>query len=112
MTRLLQAQQFHAVFAQPTRFNVGGYAILARRNSNGYPRLGLAISKRYARRAVDRNRLKRLARESFRIAATSIPAVDIVVLCERKATTTPNYMLFSALERAWDHIRAASWENS
>lgn len=41
-------------------------------------RLGLAIPKKQARRAVDRNRLKRIIREEFRKAQRDIP-IDIVV---------------------------------
>lgn len=42
-------------------------------------RLGLVIPKRLARRAVLRNLIKRLARESFRHLAHRLPGVDIVV---------------------------------
>lgn len=37
-------------------------------------RLGITIAKRWAARAVDRSRLKRIARESFRHAAPSLDA--------------------------------------
>lgn len=41
-------------------------------------RLGLAIPKKLAKRAVDRNRIKRLIRENFRISRPN-DAFDIVV---------------------------------
>ena len=41
-------------------------------------RLGLAIPKKKARRAIDRNRIKRLIRENFRKAAIT-PLSDVVV---------------------------------
>lgn len=41
-------------------------------------RIGLAIPKKNAKRAVDRNRIKRLVRETFRQAAIEEPT-DIVV---------------------------------
>ena len=42
-------------------------------------RLGMAVAKRHAKRAVDRNLLKRLLRESFRQHRLSHRSVDLVV---------------------------------
>lgn len=42
-------------------------------------RLGLIASRKTARRAVDRNRAKRLAREAFRAARANLPAADVVL---------------------------------
>lgn len=79
--------------------------MLYRQNGLSDARLGLAISKKCARRAVDRNRLKRIVRESFRRHRQLIPGVDVVVLCARGATTIPNRRLFDALGQAWATIR-------
>jgi ribonuclease P protein component len=56
-------------------------------------RLGLAISKRSAPRAVDRNRIKRLIRESFRAHKAALPSVDLVVMCRRAAISANNAAL-------------------
>ena len=82
--------------------------MLYRPNGLDQPRLGLAIAKKCARRAVDRNRLKRLARESFRRAYQRLPGVDIVVLCAQGAPRESNRRLFDVLERAWSHIGKSS----
>ena len=111
-SRLVHPTQFEAVFADATRLAGGGYVVLARANDQTFPRLGLAISKRAARRAVDRNKLKRLARESFRNHSAILPAVDIVVLCSPNAASLSNRKLLSALERAWEGIRSTTWVNS
>lgn len=42
-------------------------------------RLGLIASRKTARRAVDRNRAKRLAREAFRAARANLPVADVVL---------------------------------
>jgi ribonuclease P protein component len=49
------------------------------RQPAGKARLGLAITKRVAPRAVDRNRVKRIVREVFRHAAPRLGAVDVVI---------------------------------
>jgi ribonuclease P protein component len=45
----------------------------------GESRFGLAVAKRLARRAVDRNRMKRLAREVFRRHPIKSAGVDLVL---------------------------------
>ncbi len=61
-------------------------------------RLGLAISRKHARRAVARNRLKRMAREAFRIRRHSLPLVDIIVLSRAGASGADRAELRAELE--------------
>ena len=42
-------------------------------------RLGLVVGKKQLKRAVDRNRLKRIVREQFRLRRAALPAYDLVV---------------------------------
>ena len=44
----------------------------------GQARLGMIIAKRFARRAVTRNTIKRVIRESFRLRRHQLPATDLV----------------------------------
>ena len=48
-------------------------------NSEGFARLGIVVGKRIARRAVDRSRLKRLVRESFRRRQHELGSFDLLV---------------------------------
>ncbi|NEV63443.1 ribonuclease P protein component [Thiorhodococcus minor] len=110
--KLTQPREFRRVFAEPSRAAKPGYVLLYRPNGLETARLGLAISKKCARRAVDRNRLKRIARESFRRNRERLPCVDIVVLCARGATTMPSRRLFDTLEQAWATIRKSACADS
>ncbi|WP_295435109.1 ribonuclease P protein component [uncultured Thiodictyon sp.] len=111
-SRLREAGQFKRVFAKPQRFDAAGFVVVARANGLGRARLGLAISKRCCARAVDRNKLKRIARESFRALVNRLPAVDIVVLCASKAKRLTNPELFSGLDRAWHTLLGKIWVDS
>ena len=64
-------------------------------------RLGLAIAKRVARRAVDRNRIRRVARETFRQRRHLLRPVDFVVLAKPPATEADSRTLKLALEQLW-----------
>jgi len=67
-------------------------------------RLGLAVAKKCAKRAVDRNRLKRLARESFRQHKQSLAGFDIVLLARHASVSATNQELLKSLEKHWSRI--------
>lgn len=75
--------------------------MLTRPNELGYPRLGLAVSRKVAKSAVARNRLKRIGRESFRRRQHDLGGVDCVVLGRPGASEQDNAVLFASLERHW-----------
>lgn len=61
----------------------------------------MAIARRHARRAVERNRIKRLVRESFRQHRPSLPPVDVVVMLRSSPAGTNNAVLRAGLDRLW-----------
>lgn len=102
--RLLSGRDFAQVFAAPQRQADRFFTVLARPNKVGCARLGLAISKKAARRAIDRNRLKRLIRESFRLHRAALPAVDIVVMARPAAVSQANATLLRSLANIWERL--------
>ena len=81
------------------RVGRGPLRLAARANAVEMPRLGLIVGKRMLPRAVDRNRAKRVIRESFR-QACGLPAMDMVVrvaVPAAKVTTGDAERLFRAL---------------
>jgi ribonuclease P protein component len=71
--------QFQAVFRRGRRRRVGGIELITLPNDVGFARLGLVVPKRSVRSAVQRNRLRRWAREAFRLRQRRLPAIDIVL---------------------------------
>ncbi len=67
-------------------------------------RLGLAVAKKHVRRAVDRNRIKRLVRESFRQHQPQLKGLDLVVLVKPGIHKADNPALFSSLETHWQRL--------
>jgi ribonuclease P protein component len=72
--------------------------VLSSPNKLSNARLGLAVSRRVEKRAVGRNRIKRIAREVFR-RDVDLPPLDMVVLANRAAPGGGNAMLRDSLER-------------
>ncbi len=77
--RLVDKADFDRVFADNQRARTDYVMVMARPNQVGHPRLGMVIAKRLLARAVDRNRVKRCVRESFRQVLPELPACDFVV---------------------------------
>lgn len=99
--RLLKPAEFTRVFDTSTRSRDRYFTVLAKPSDLVYPRLGLAISKKSAKYAVARNRIKRIIRESFRRHQQNLHGVDFVVLAKPEAAVTNNELLFSSLEKHW-----------
>jgi len=70
-------------------------------------RLGLAIAKKQLRRAVDRNRVKRLIREYFRSEVTDTPgfAVDYVVMARAAVLRKDNRQLRRSLAQLFERLQ-------
>lgn len=67
-------------------------------------RLGLAVSRRVSKLAVQRNRLKRLARESFRRHRATFAAVDVLLIARSAAVAVSGRELLADLELLWSRL--------
>jgi ribonuclease P protein component len=69
-----------------SRRSARGERFLVQAASNGrlFARLGVVVERRVARRAVDRNFLKRLVRETFRRQQEEVAGFDLLVRPRRK----------------------------
>lgn len=104
--RLLKPAEFSRVFKDPIRSSDRYFTILAATITDvNMPRLGLAISKKHAKHAVDRNRIKRLVRESFR-QQPDLPAADLVVMAREATAQADSQTLLASLTQHWKRLCA------
>ncbi|GHE96293.1 ribonuclease P protein component [Thalassotalea profundi] len=103
-SRLLTPDHFKAVFSNATRFSSKHFTILITKNTDNNNRLGLAIAKKRVKLAVQRNRIKRLTRESFRLNQTTIPHIDIVVMVKSGIDKLENHEINHQLDKIWQKI--------
>ena len=103
--RLLKPSDFRLVFSKSNRSADGFFTVLvANSKDTDLARLGLAISKKCAKGAVERNRLKRIVRESFRTHRDMLAPLDLIVMCRPKAVHAKNGELMASLLEHWDHV--------
>ena len=78
--RLTRTDEFSSVFGfrRAIRGKLLTVHYQPRPDGGNEARLGLVIAKKFLRRAVDRNQVKRIVREQFRCLRGDIPAVDVV----------------------------------
>jgi len=96
--------QFKAVSGTRLTANKGPLLLLIKPNELLYPRLGLAIAKKQVKLAVQRNQIKRFARESFRQHNSSLPCVDMILLVRKRINEIDNKELHQCLESVWQQL--------
>ncbi|NGY06489.1 ribonuclease P protein component [Solimonas terrae] len=106
--RLLKPAEFKAVFEGGARIHERGLTAVSVANNLAHARLGLAISKKALPLSVDRNRLKRKIRDTFRLNHRNLPAVDLVILAKPGSRTLTAPQMRQCLERLWTRIAASS----
>jgi len=104
--RLLAAADFAAVFASPVRQQSAWFRVQALRRADDNARIGLAVSRKVSTRAVARNRLRRLARELFRLQRASLAGWDLVVMAKPAAVAAEVAALRADLARLYARIAA------
>lgn len=102
--RLVSPSQFKHTFKSGRRIGDQSMTLIFIANDKPFARLGLAIPKKAVKRAVDRNRLKRVIRESFREHQEIIAGNDIVVLIKRDLSSQTNAAMFAKLKEYWQTV--------
>ena len=102
--RLKHKREFERVFARPLKSSDACFTVLATPNALDRPRLGLAISRKAARSAVARNRIKRTVRESFRACQLTLPALDFVVMARPGLDLKDTARMRASLKTHWSRL--------
>ena len=106
-SRLLSPTEFKKVFQQAIRSGDDCFRVFARSNGIQRHRLGLAVSKKACAKAVGRNRIKRVVRESFRSQLAGQVAeetLDFVVMPTTSAANQSNKTLDESLSTHWQRL--------
>lgn len=97
--RLLTAKDYSLVFGKSRRLSDRYWTVLVHESPNRYPRLGLAVAKKRAKRAVDRNRIKRIARETIRCRQKHLSGKDLIIMNRNETAKASSKQLRVSLDK-------------
>ncbi len=103
-SRLTLSGEYKQVFENNIRVSDDCFTLLIGKQQGSTARIGFAVAKKQLKRAVDRNRVKRLLRESFRLHQNELPATDIVVMVRFKILRLTNQQIFARLDKHWRKV--------
>ena len=85
--RLTQKEDFRRAYSSRILFREGNLSLKMSKNDLPVSRIGFSVEKKYFKKAVERNRLKRILRELVQKNLTLIrPGFDIVIFCRQAPT--------------------------
>ena len=82
--KLIKTDEFSSVFNFRKRIFANFLAFHYQPNHSYLPRLGLVVGKKVAKHAVDRNYMRRVLREFFRVQQHAINPMDLVIRVQKK----------------------------
>lgn len=107
--RLLKPKEFKQVFDNTEwRSSSPQLLLLATSNQQNQARLGFVLAKKHIKLAVDRNRIKRVVRESFRHNKQQLNAIDLVVLGRKGLAELDNHELRVMIDALWFKMKRPS----
>ena len=109
--RLTTKADFQTVFDQSSKVNQKFMLVLYRANQKPHARLGMLVGKRAVSDAADRNRIKRILRESFRHCQEKLKGFDVVVIVRHQCDTLSSSQLREGIENLWEKLQT-HYQNS
>ncbi len=104
--RLLTPADFKGVMDNAVfKSNLNQLLLLAKPSATPQARIGFVIARKKVKRALDRNRIKRVCRDHFRHLQADMPALDIVYLARQNLQTLDNTALRSLLDEGYRQLK-------
>ncbi|MBT5817597.1 MAG: ribonuclease P protein component [Proteobacteria bacterium] len=104
--RLLRAAAFKAVLNARCSSKDRLFVVYAKENGLTRGRLGITVSKKTSPKAVRRNLIKRLVRESFRYHAPDVTGLDVVAIARQPSSSAANKDICQSLDRHWHRVNS------
>jgi ribonuclease P protein component len=102
--RLVIQTEFQAVFDKGQKVSNRFLKVLYKKNGCLHGRLGLIVAKRVAKKAVSRNQIRRVIRESFRYHQDKLTGIDIIVIARQPCDKLSKKILREGIDQLWQKL--------
>ncbi|WP_367674873.1 ribonuclease P protein component [Buchnera aphidicola] len=99
--RLVKRKEFNYVFLSPKKIFCRELVFFFRKSHISHSRIGIIISKKNIKKSNERNRIKRLVRETFRISQNRLIPMDYIVIVKKESMNLNNSKLMELLKQLW-----------
>jgi len=106
--RLLKPSEFQSVYKNGKWSANREIAVNFRPSDKPFPSLGITVSKKVSKLAVDRNRIKRLIREWFRHNKNQFKNIELIITAKPALNSKTNEQVFLSLNDVCRKIKKAS----
>lgn len=108
-SRLLIKRDFQSVFANPRKVSNRYLLALFRPNQQVSARLGIIVAKSRIKKAVHRNLVRRMVRESYRHQQEALKGLDLIVLIRSECSPicggkADKKALRNDIDRLWERL--------
>ncbi len=97
--------EFKSIFDKSNRISQKHLLILFKQNQKEYSRLGVIVGKRVAKKAIARNRIRRIVKESFRLNQEKLLGWDIIVIARQQCDTLNKPTLRKGIDDLWQKLQ-------
>lgn len=106
--RLISQAEYKSLFDKSNKVSQRYLLALFKPNQKSCARLGLVIGKRAVNKAVNRNQIKRIVRESFRLKQEMLKGLDIVIIARQQCDKLSKQKLREGIDQLWEKLSAHS----
>lgn len=82
----------------------GAFLMCYRSNKMDYGRIAIVVSKSRLKHAVDRNKIKRIVRESFRHCQNLVKGYDCLIIFKRDTSSLNDLLLRLNIDTLWQQL--------
>lgn len=104
ISRLLKSHEFRHFVQYGKKVSDKSFLLSAKPNQYDHPRLGIVVSKKCSKKAVERNRIKRVIRESFRYHQHLLGGFDFLFIAKKPIIEQPQSAFRAELDKKWQKL--------
>ncbi|VAX76195.1 ribonuclease P protein component [Buchnera aphidicola] len=99
--RLFTCASLNSIYNKKYLINTKEFTVLLYSRGLNFPRLGVSISKKNIKKSHNRNRIKRLIKESFRLFQHDLICMDFFFILKKNIHKLNNKIIFCLLQNFW-----------